>query len=133
MKGKEKRELFGEAICGFVNSQTTDEAYSPILTSIQKISRFSSSFVKEIRKVFPTIGDINPPPKDWKEEKEEITSYEDKFNSGFREKLGSHFWWRYNRPDQFFELNSEYFLVSASKPLHLTVHCFLRKMNKYQK
>jgi len=108
MKDKERRQLLGEAVCGFVNAQTTDEAYFPILTGIQQLEKFSSSFIEEIKKVFPAMGNITPPPKKFQKERDKIRSHEDKVLSGLREKLGSHFEWRYIRPDQCFELNSKY-------------------------
>jgi hypothetical protein len=113
---KKRRQLLGEAVCGFVNAQTADEAYFPILTGIQQIEEFNFSFIEEVQEVFPTMRNIKPPPKDWSEEKEEMTSYEDKFNADLREKLGSNFCWRYIRDDQCFELNSIY--IEENLPLH---------------
>jgi hypothetical protein len=100
MKEKERRQLFGEAVCGFVNAQNTDEAYFPILASIQKISRFSSSFIEKVKEVFPTMKNIAPPLKDWKEEREEMRSQEDKVLSALQEKLGPPLELSCNRPAQ---------------------------------
>jgi hypothetical protein len=71
MKEKERRQLFGEAVCGFVNADTTDEACFAILTGIQKISRFSSSFIEKVKEVFPAMSNITAPPKDSEEERED--------------------------------------------------------------
>jgi len=81
-----RKQLLGEAVCGFARAQTTEEAYFPILTGIQKISNHSPSFIEEIKKVFPTIGNITPPPKDIREELKEITSHENKLLTVLREK-----------------------------------------------
>ena len=91
MKEKERRQLLGDAVCGFVNAQTTDEAYLPILNGIQKIFDFSPGFVEEIKKVFPTMGNITSPPKTYDEEWNKIISQEDKVLSGLRKKLGAPF------------------------------------------
>ena len=92
MKEKERRKLFGEAVCGFVNAQTTDAAYFPILASIQEIFDFSPSFIEEVKKVFPSTSKITPPPKkNWEEEVTEISSHEDKVLSALQENLGPHF------------------------------------------
>jgi len=91
MKEKERRQFLGEAVCAFANAQTTEEACFEILTGIQKISDFSSSFIEEIRKDFPTKSNITPPPKKFDEEYNEMISQEDKVLSGLQEKLGPPF------------------------------------------
>ena len=83
---KQMGQLLGETVCDFVNAETTDEACFAILTGIQNISgsKFSSSFIEEVKKVFPTIGNITPPPKALIDEWDLVSSHEDKALSGLR-------------------------------------------------
>jgi hypothetical protein len=100
MKEKKRRQLLGDAVCGFVNAQTTDEAYFPILASIQNIFDFSPSFIEEIKKVFPAMWNITPPPKARSEEWDLMSSLEDKVLSALKEKLGPPLELSCNRHDQ---------------------------------
>jgi hypothetical protein len=90
MKEKERRQLLGDAVCGFVNAETTDEACFEVLAGIQQIEEFefSSSFIEKVKEVFPAIGDITPPPKNLQKEKDEIDFLQDKILSRLREKFG---------------------------------------------
>jgi hypothetical protein len=104
---KKRRQLLGEAVCGFVNAETTDEACFAILTGIQRIWGFNPSFIEEVRKVFPAIGNIESPPKDLMEKddaKQERIACEKKVLSSLREKLAPDVEVKYNSNDHSFDL-----------------------------
>jgi hypothetical protein len=107
---KKRRQLFGEAVCGFARVQTTKEANHAILTGIQQTEKdFSSSFVEEAKKVFPSGENIISSDAPLREQREEISSLEDKVLSSLGKELGidiEHV--RCNQQEQSFELGPKY-------------------------
>ena len=92
MKDKERRHLLGEAVCAFARAQTVKEANRAILTGIQKLENFNSSFIEEVRKVFPSLADISASAPSSSEDNEifkelwdKIIAQEDKVLSGLQE------------------------------------------------
>jgi hypothetical protein len=89
---RERRHLLGEAVCAFARAQTVKEANRAILTGIQKLENFTSSFIEEVRKVFPSQADIRASAPSSSEHNEifkalwdKIIAQEDKVLSGLQE------------------------------------------------